>query len=157
MPSDLNKYACILEDQLQLANKQLEHADRTMLELIPYIEDYHKAELTLHRLRPHIERYGQLENLLTGPIENLASWYLQRERLEAQQDGSTYYQQPQQQIQQQQAQLPQYTRPEFPSMPTPMGSVDSWQALENVPIEQAWMVLDRMTPNDFQQRALVAQ
>jgi hypothetical protein len=48
----------------------------------------------------------------------------------------------------------QVQRPSFPAMPAAT-SGNKWQMLEQVPISQAWMVLDRMTPQDWQQRQLV--
>jgi len=160
-PSDLNKYACQLEDMLVLADKQLEFADRTMIELLPYLDDYKKAELTLHALRPHMERYQQLETLLTGDINNLAKWYVQRERMEAQGDAGMLsagaapvemnYAGNDNGVAQYQAHI---QRPSFPAMPAAAGG-DKWRMLEQVPISQAWMVLDRMSPQDWQQRQLV--
>lgn len=161
-PGDLNKYACQLEDMLVLADKQLEFADRTMIELLPYLDDYKRAELTLYALRPHMERYQQLENLLTGDINNLAKWYVQRERMEAQGEvgmlGNATSQPVEMAYYGQDNGVPQYQaqvqRPTFPSMPAPTNG-DKWKLLEQVPISQAWMVLDRMAPQDWQQRQLV--
>jgi len=185
-PSDLNKYACQLEDLVMLADNQLELADRTMMALLPYLEDYKQAELTLQAmvpyiedykhaentlvalkpfirdyqhaentlvaLKPHIRRYQQMEEILTDP-NLLAPWYVQLEKFDNAFDGMTGREPKQLQLSQNNVYQP-VERPYFPPMPTPANG-DKWAMLQQVPINQAWMVLDRMAPQDWQQKNLV--
>lgn len=169
-----------------LADNQLELADRTLMALLPYLEDYKHAELTLNALapyiedykhaentlvalkpfikdyihaentllglKPHIERYQQMEQVMTDP-NLLAPWYVQLEKFDAAYDGMTGREPKQLQLSQNNVYTP-VQRPSFPPMPVGT-SGDKWQMLEQVPISQAWMILDRMAPQDWQQKNLV--
>lgn len=131
------------------------HAENTLVALQPFIKDYQHAEHTLVALKPHIQRYQQMEEILTDP-NLLAPWYVQLEKFDAAFDGMTGREPRQLHLSPNNVYTPAppVERPYFPPMPTPT-SGDKWALLQQVPISQAWMVLDRMAPQDWQQRQLV--
>lgn len=128
------------------------HAENTLVALQPFIRDYQHAENTLVALKPHIERYQQMEEVMTDP-NLLAPWYVQLEKFDAAFDGVMGSEPKQLHLSPNNVYAP-VERPKFPPMPTPTGG-DKWAMLQQVPISQAWMVLDRMGPQDWQQRQLV--
>lgn len=154
----MNKYACRLEDALEY-QKGINDS---------LVQHYGVVHRQIESLRPALqhylwvaERHDAMEKMLTDP-NLLADWTLQMLG-----EGGIYGQ-PQQQPQSQQPQptgMRQvgngFNRPTFPSMPAPYGggTNQNWQILEQV-LEadpaNAWRVFDRMTPNDFQARQLVA-
>ncbi len=121
-PSQLNKYACDLEDTLQAYGAELQKTQQ----FVQYQHD------VLQKLSPHIERYKAMETLLTDPTllaSYVNDYFTHVHPVEA---GNPAAQQP-----------PGYERQPFPSMPS-SNSGNGKINLSDVRPDQRWMVADQM-------------
>lgn len=119
-PSQLNKYACDLEDTLQAYGKKLGETQQ-------FTQYQHQV---LERLAPHMERYKAMETLLLNP--SLLAAYVN--------DFFTHVHPVEVQAEQQiQAQ-----RQAFPQMPAGNGGGNGKVNLSDIRPDQRWMVADQM-------------
>lgn len=118
-PSQLNKYACDLEDTLQAYGQQLGQTQQ-------FVQYQHQV---LERLAPHMERYKAMETLLLDPT--LLAAYVN--------DFFTHVHP----VEQQAEQEVQAQRQAFPSMPAGNGGGNKIN-LSDVRPDQRWMVADQM-------------
>jgi hypothetical protein len=142
---ELNKYATQLEDKIDEGRQIIRQLAETHVATTRQLEALKPA--MAHYLQI-AERHDLMEELLLNP-NLLADWTI------AMLDPQTgIYGQGRQQ-QQVNPQVQGFSRPAFPPMPAPSGGVrDNWDLLDRVRPDQAWRVLDQMTPADFQARPL---
>lgn len=119
-PSELNKYACQLEDTLEAYGKQLGATQQ--------FAQYQDS--VLQQLKPHIDRYKAMETLLTEP--SLLAAYTK--------DFFTHVHPVQSERDKQEMAV---SRASFPDMPPAQGNRSSIN-LSDVRPDQRWMVADDM-------------
>lgn len=141
-PSVLNKYACDLEDTLQVYGAKLQETQQ----FAQYQHD------VIEKLAPHIERYKAMETLLLDP--NLLAAYVN--------DYFTHVVPVQSSQEQatalgQQAQGLVQARPQFPAMPDAQGNSGRIN-LSDVRPDQRYLIADQMEANGmFNGKRLVVE
>lgn len=139
-PSVLNKYACDLEDTLQVYGQKLGETQQ----FAQYQHD------VIEKLAPHIERYKAMETLLLDP--NLLAAYVNDYFTHVVPVQSTTEQQAQAQTQG----LVQ-ARPQFPAMPDAQGNSGRIN-LSDVRPDQRYLIADQMEANGmFSGKRLVVE